>query len=135
MKELAAAWLSSAEMDLENIKRVRDDVFLTPVSCFHSHQSVEKTVKAFLEASKTKIPKTHDLLRLWGLLSEHLDFKIDMEILQKLNDLYIDSRYPGDLGLLPNGKPTIADAVEFYEFAEFIYNKILMEIKKLDEKG
>jgi hypothetical protein len=24
-----------------------------------------------------------------------------------INEVYIDSRYPGDLGLLPHGKPTI----------------------------
>ena len=32
-------------------------------------------------------------------------------------DDYIDSRYPGDMGLLPYGKPTLEDAKEFHEFA------------------
>ena len=31
---------------------------------------------------------------------------------------------PGDLGLLPNGKPTIADAEEFYNFAKEIFEKV-----------
>jgi len=41
-----------------------------------------------------------------------------------LGDLYIDSRYPGDLGLLPNGKPTLADVKEYYEFAKDICDKV-----------
>jgi len=37
-------------------------------------------------------------------------------------DAIIDSRYPVDLGLLPDGKPTAKDAFELYEFAKQIYN-------------
>lgn len=39
-------------------------------------------------------------------------------------DLDIDSRYPVDFGLLPNSKPTILQAKEFYEFTKSIYEKI-----------
>ena len=38
--------------------------------------------------------------------------------------LCIDSRYPGDLGLLPYGKPTIVDAKEFYNFATDIFERV-----------
>jgi len=38
--------------------------------------------------------------------------------------LYIDARYPGNLGLLPKGKPTLADAQQFYEFAQKIYQNV-----------
>ncbi len=41
-----------------------------------------------------------------------------------LDDLYIDARYPGDFGLLPNGQPTLENAKEFYEFAEKVFVKI-----------
>jgi hypothetical protein len=42
----------------------------------------------------------------------------------------VDSRYPGDLGLLPDGKPTINEAKIFYDFARDInvaINKMLTE--------
>ena len=45
-------------------------------------------------------------------------------ILQPLDSLYIDARYPGDLGLLPDGKPSREDAKSFYKFAKDILNKI-----------
>ena len=34
---------------------------------------------------------------------------------------YIDSRYPGELGLLPDGKPSLEEAKGFYEFAKNIH--------------
>ena len=54
----------------------------------------------------------------------------------KINDLYIDSRYPGDLGLLPYGKPTLEDVKEFYDFAKEIFYKVckVLDIKESDLK-
>jgi len=44
--------------------------------------------------------------------------------LERLDDLYIEARYPGELGLLPNGKPSIDDARKFYEFAKDIFDQV-----------
>jgi len=49
-----------------------------------------------------------------------------------LDDLYIESRYPGYLGLLPNGKPSLEDAKEFYDFALMIFNRIC-ELLNIDK--
>lgn len=51
-------------------------------------------------------------------------------MLDKLNKLYIDSRYPSDLGLLPYGKPTLADAKMFYQFAKEIFDKVKAFLEK-----
>ena len=56
---------------------------------------------------------------------KNINYIINEEILSAFDDLYIDSRYPGNFGLLPYGKPTIEDAKEFYELAEDIYQYIL----------
>ena len=45
-------------------------------------------------------------------------------MLQQINDLYIDARYPGELGLLPGGKPTMEDAHAFYRLAQDVYTKV-----------
>jgi len=42
----------------------------------------------------------------------------------KINELYTESRYPGDLGLLPQGKPTLQDAKEFYDFAQEVFERV-----------
>ena len=53
-----------------------------------------------------------------------IEFKVDDNILQLIDKLYIDSRYPGDLGLLPYGQPTLEDAKEFYESAQTVFDEI-----------
>ena len=35
----------------------------------------------------------------------------------------IDSRYPGDMGLMPYGKPTLKDAEEFNSLAKEVFEK------------
>jgi len=44
-------------------------------------------------------------------------------MLTDLDDLYIHARYPGELGLLPSGRPSPDDARQFYEFAAGVYRK------------
>lgn len=57
---------------------------------------------------------------------------IESDVLDILNQLYIDSRYPGSFGILPYGKPTLTDAKRFYEFAMDIFDKVcrLLEINQ-----
>jgi HEPN domain-containing protein len=110
-------------MDLRSIERMLDEEFLAPVACFHAQQCVEKSLKAILEEKGVRPPKTHDVLRLYGLVSETVGLELDLRILQVLNDLYVDARYPGELGLLPYGRPSPDDARQFYEFAAEVYRK------------
>jgi len=51
-------------------------------------------------------------------------------LLRKLDQLYIDARYPGDLGLLPNGKPDIAEAHLFQQIAEEIFSQVTHHLSK-----
>jgi HEPN domain-containing protein len=41
-----------------------------------------------------------------------------------LNGLYIESRYPADLGLLPEGEPTAADARKALDVAREALGKV-----------
>jgi hypothetical protein len=38
--------------------------------------------------------------------------------------IYIDARYPGDLGLLPHGKPTIPEIESFIQFCDIILSML-----------
>lgn len=124
MKRASGQWLESAEMDLDSIGEIVHVEHLTPVTAFHSQQYVEKCLKAVLEEYSKKVPKEHSTLKLYGLVRELIPLVADMDILTDLDDLYIESRYPGELGLLPNGKPTLADAQQFYDFAKDVYKQV-----------
>lgn len=128
-KSLALDWLKSSYSDIVTLNKISDDDFITHVTAFHSQQSTEKCLKAILEYNDTKVPSKHDLRMLNRLVSNYITIDDDL-ILDSLNTLYIDSRYPGDMGLLPHGKPTLEQAQEFYEFAKHIFYRVckLLEI-------
>lgn len=124
MRKASAEWLISAKMDLDNIAQIIHLEHLTPIAAFHAQQCVEKCFKAILEEHLKKVPKDHSTLRLRALTRELISIEADSDILTDLDDLYIESRYPGDLGLLPDGRPTLADVREFYEVAKSIYEQV-----------
>ena len=125
MKQSSSQWLSSAEMDLGSIDQIIQREELTPIAAFHAQQCVEKCFKAVLEEHSKKVPKEHSTLKLYGMIKELIKLDIDLDTLTDLDDLYIEARYPGELGLLPDGKPTLADANQFYDFARSIYEKVV----------
>jgi HEPN domain-containing protein len=124
MKKITKEWFKAANDDLEVIKKIIELEHLTHIVAFHAQQCVEKCFKGVIEEHGLELLKTHDLERLLEIVEGCIHLDVDLDILQTLDKLYIDSRYPGDLGLLPEGKPTLADAQQFYEFARDIYNRV-----------
>jgi HEPN domain-containing protein len=61
------------------------------------------------------------------LIKDLISIDVDLAVLTDLDDLYMESRYPGELGLLPYGKPTVADAQEFFRTAQAIYARVNRE--------
>ena len=96
---------------------------MTHIAAFHSQQCVEKTFKAILEEEEIDIPKIHKLKLLLSMLPR-IGFDYDHDTLELLDNLYIEARYPGDFGLLPNGKPSMEDAKHFHKAAEKIFEDV-----------
>jgi HEPN domain-containing protein len=65
-----------------------------------------------------------------GLIKERADIGISEDKLLAINEVYIDSRYPGELGLVPDGVPTDKQIQEFIECAKGIKAIIMSELKK-----
>ena len=89
---------------------------------FHAQQAVEKAFKGLREQLGLPIPRKHDLLLLYHGLSSHITAQED--ILDSLNEIYTEARYPGDMGLLPHGKPTITEAKKFYRCAKDVVKTV-----------
>lgn len=130
MKAITAAWLAAALDDLRSIELIRQHESLTNVVAFHAQQVIEKSFKAVLEEREGSVPKMHNLETLLPKVSPHLVIDgADFELLEDLDKLCTDARYPGDFGLLPNGKPTITEAAAFYELALLVYTTINNSLK------
>ena len=124
MRPAASQWLNAAKEDIIVIESVRNNEHATGAASFHAQQCVEKSLKALLEENRVRIPRIHDLKRLFSLTECYLKADYDENTVDKLNTLYIESRYPGSFGLLPNGRPTLDDVKEFYEFAKNILEAV-----------
>ena len=122
MKSAVSRWLELAEIDLKAARVLLKEGGLTGVVCFHAQQSVEKSLKALIESKGLNPPKSHDLI----LLNNRVDdlVQLDEDTLSKLNQVYIDTRYPASVGLLPDGLPDLEDAKAFYDHAREVYNQI-----------
>jgi HEPN domain-containing protein len=128
MKKATVEWLQSAEMDLETLAHISQLEHLTPVAAFHAQQCVEKCLKAVLEENSQKVLKEHSTLRLYGLVKKFIRLDIDTAILTDLDTLYIDARYPGEFGLLPSGRPTLADVKQLSDLAKNIHDQVMHKL-------
>ncbi|MFH1319307.1 MAG: HEPN domain-containing protein [Bacteroidota bacterium] len=135
MKQITKDWLKSAEMDLSLIESINNRNNLTPLIAFHSQQVIEKSFKAIIEEFEIGFIKSHDLEMLLNKIKKYINFEIDINLFKEIDKLYIDARYPGELGLLPNGKPTIEEAKEFYNFAKEIFEKIKESLEKTNNNN
>jgi len=121
MKEITKEWLLAAMDDLKAAETLLTDASLTNLVAFHAQQSIEKCFKALAEENSINIPKTHDLIKLHKMVHRWIP-DIETEILYSINEMYIESRYPGDLGLMPNGKPSLQEGEEFIAYAKLVFS-------------
>ncbi|MBM4027238.1 MAG: HEPN domain-containing protein [Planctomycetes bacterium] len=124
MKTVTEQWLKAAEDDLRVMARIASDEYLAHMVAFHSQQCIEKSLKAIIEEYELGHIRIHNLGRLFEVVRPKVIFDADEILIEKLDKLYIDARYAGELGLLPNGKPTRADAQQFYDCARSIHEQV-----------
>ncbi|MFN0158642.1 MAG: HEPN domain-containing protein [Bacteroidota bacterium] len=122
MKDVTRSWLAYAERDILAAQELLDNEELTNIVTFHCQQAIEKSLKALLEEQSADVPKIHSLVRLFSFLPDVLKQRlpIPLDDLRLLDQVYSDSRYPPDLGLLPTGFPTRQEAKQLFEKAQLI---------------
>ncbi len=80
-----------------------------------------------MEEENFSFIKSHDLLRLQNVLGITFD-KDSQHVLEIINEVYIDARYPGEFGLLPNGKPSKEELESFISVTEYVLSLVLKRI-------
>ncbi|WP_417913162.1 HEPN domain-containing protein [Candidatus Electronema sp. TJ] len=124
MKRQTEYWLESAKDDLLLIEEIIRNEYLTHMVAFHSQQAIEKSMKAVLEEKESHVPRIHNIITLRGKIENYIKMDVDQNIFDQINELYIDARYPTELGLLPGGKPSRKVAEKFFNMATEIYETI-----------
>jgi len=124
MKSISNDWLKSAEPDLAIIRLIIHDETLTHQAAFHAQQAIEKSLKAIIEEYELSFIKTHSVRTLLGITETRILINANPDLVLMLDQLYIDARYPGEIGLLPFGKPSLKSAENLQKLAETIYNQV-----------
>jgi HEPN domain-containing protein len=127
MKQTTNDWFTAAEDDLLAAKTLVNDYRLTNLAAFHCQQCLEKSFKAIIEELENPAIKSHDLFRLQLAASIQLSDQ-EVNLLGVINEVYIDARYPGDLGLLPHGKPLVSEIESFILFCDTILIRLKEQI-------
>jgi HEPN domain-containing protein len=134
MRRIAREWLEAASLDIENISHIIQNERLTGHVAFHAQQAIEKSLKAVIEEKGLNVPKIHSLQKLFAICeSSFIDYTPDEELIIALDSLYIESRYPGEFGLLSGGKPNQKQAQAFYDFAFQIHQTIKLQLEVGEE--
>lgn len=116
-------WLQFAQQDLQMAELALKEGIYNQV-CFHSHQCVEKCLKAELINMNKRPPRTHSIVDLLSLLPP--DYLENLrEELEQIDIYYIPTRYPDALpGSLPEGLPGREDAEEAILVARDCWQKV-----------
>lgn len=127
MNEVAKNWIEFAKRDFSAAKILAEDEYLSNICLFHCQQTIEKLFKAVLEENKLRIPKIHSITTLFEKLPFDLKNKnfINIDELGLIDDIYIDARYPGEIGLIPGGFPAKSDASEVMQITNKVYSVII----------
>ena len=124
MKKQVEAWIGFAEKDILTISEIIDNPKLADVVTFHCQQAIEKYFKAFLLEKEKPLSKIHNLLALYGIIREIVDLNLDEDLLSTVNNAYLESRYPGEIGLLDDdAMPTVEQTNQFFAFVKEIKAK------------
>lgn len=122
--KLSQEWASKAEEDYQAavlLSRRRKRPLLNSV-CFHSQQSAEKYLKAYLSLKKSRFPKTHDLILRKNLSAKHEgNFELLADLVISLNPYSVEFRYPGEQATRRDAKRAL---LATGEIREFVRNKL-----------
>jgi HEPN domain-containing protein len=104
-------WATFAEEDFRLVEFLwNESTQFYGAICFHAQQFVEKIFKGVLEGAGAIPPRTHDINALAKRLAAlNILVPLTEDEILLLSSVYIDTRYPPDVGLLPDGGPTQQD--------------------------
>jgi len=125
MRKITRQWLKYAADDLQSAEVLKEREIHTIV-CFHCQQCLEKSLKAILQEENIKPPRIHNIKVLKDMVENAMDSTLDISLEEAnfLSEVYVESRYPPDIGLLPHGEPTKEDAQKALDIARRVFAQV-----------
>jgi HEPN domain-containing protein len=132
--DLAKEWLRYAKSDINTANHMFYDVNPkeTEISCYHSQQCAEKSLKAYLLLKGIQPPYTHDLIELNNLCIMHeTNFSSMQTHCVCLNPYSVQVKYPNELAVDEYmAKSAIGNAKVIFDFCENLINIASQENKE-----
>ncbi len=128
MKDKTKPWTDFAGRDLTAAETLRTDSSMTNIVLYHCQQCVEKCLKALYEEHDLRVPRIHATLKLQADLRKaipNLPILADNPDLEFIDGTYIDSRYPGGMGILPVGLPTLQESDRGIRIAHKVFESAM----------
>lgn len=117
----AKEWLIKAWHNLSGAKIFYDVDHYTDVTAVELHYAVEKVLKSFLAFENKKIPKTHDLSKIYELVMSFINFdEDDLNLLDTITECHIEKSYP----VFDRKMPPKEEIKEVLDFTEELFEKV-----------
>jgi HEPN domain-containing protein len=120
-KSSAIEWLKKAYHDLSSARILYAANHYTDTIGIDLQQAIEKTLKTFFAYENESVKKTHNLIELYGQLSNRVALsESEVRILGVATSYYIQDRYP-----VPNLQmPSRQQIKEVLDFAERLFDDV-----------
>lgn len=125
-------WLDRAKEDIISAKLLRESPDCHSSAAFHSQQTIEKALKAYILLKSDILVDGHNLSWLCKRAMKYdKKFAEWLEESASLNKCYIETRYPADLPL----ELSFDEVTNYVNMASDMYEFILGEVDSVLERG
>ncbi len=101
-KPYAKEWLSFAIKNLDTAKLLYEVNHYEDIIGIELQQALKKMLKAILANENLKIPKDHDLVKIYFMVEKYIQIEKDeIILLRKATDYFKEDRYPNPNYFLP----------------------------------
>ena len=132
-KTYAKEWLSFAKKNLHTARLLFEVNHYEDIIGIDLQQAMEKILKSIVANENIKIPKDHDLVKIYFIIEKHLEIEEDELILLRIaTDYYKEDRYPN-----PNySLPPKEEIKKVLEFTEDLFKRVctILDINIEEEK-
>ena len=128
-KTYAKEWLEFAIKNLDTAKLLYKADHYEDIIGIELQQALEKALKSIMANKNIKIPKGHDLVKIYFIIEQFINISSDeIILLKKATNYYKEDRYPNPNYYLPSRD----EIKEVLDFTEELFDKVcdILDIDK-----